>query len=298
MNFSPRSRAILQALFVTVLWSTSWVLIKRTLDEVPSLTFAGLRYTIAFLILLPMLWKHKAEVRALSLNDWAQLATLGIVYYTLTQGGQFVTLNHLEAVSFSLLLNFTTLFVAVFGIIFLREIPSRLQWGGIAIFILGVLIYFAPSLMQPSTPQAEGRWLGFALASATVFANAVSGILGRKINRTGTISPLVVTVISMGIGATLLLGIGAAVQGIPPISGATWAVIAWLAVVNTAFAFLLWNTSLQVLSAVESSIINNTMLVQIAILAWLFLGEQPTALGLVGLALAVVGILLVNWKGE
>ena len=250
MNFSPRLRAILQALFVTVLWSTSWVLIKRTLDDVPSLTFAGLRYTIAFLILLPMLWKHKAEVRALSLNEWGQLATLGVVFYTLTQGGQFVTLNHLEAVSFSLILNFTTLIVAVFGIIFLREIPSRLQWGGIAVFILGVLIYFAPALTQPSIPQAEGRWLGFALAGATVFANAVSGVLGRKINRSGTISPLVVTVISMGIGATLLLGIGAVVQGIPPLSGATWAVIVWLAVVNTAFAFLLWNTSLQVLSAV------------------------------------------------
>lgn len=297
MDFSPRLRAILQALFVTVLWSTSWVLIKRTLDDVPSLTFAGLRYTIAFLILLPLLWKHRAEVRALSLRDWGQLATLGVVFYTLTQGGQFVTLNHLEAVSFSLILNFTTLIVAVFGIIFLREIPSRLQWGGIAVFIVGVLIYFAPLLVQPSTPQAESRWLGLALAGATVFANAVSAVLGRKINRSGTLSPLVVTVISMGIGATLLLGIGAVVQGIPPISGATWAVIVWLAVVNTAFAFLLWNTSLQVLSAVESSIINNTMLVQIAILAWLFLGEQPTVWGLVGLALAVVGILLVNLKG-
>lgn len=298
MNFSPRVRAILQALFVTVLWSTSWVLIKRTLDDVPSLTFAGLRYTIAFLILLPLLWKHKAEVRALSSTDWGQLITLGIVYYTLTQGGQFVTLNHLEAISFSLLLNFTTLIVAVFAIIFLHEIPSRLQWGGIAIFILGVLIYFVPALTQPSAPQAEGRWLGFALAGATVFANAVSGVLGRKINRSGAISPLVVTVISMGIGAILLLAVGAVVQGIPPISGATWVIIIWLAVVNTAFAFLLWNTSLQVLSAVESSIINNTMLVQIAILAWLFLGEQPTAWGLVGLALAVVGILLVNLKGK
>ena len=298
MHISPRLRAILQALFVTVLWSTSWVLIKRTLAEIPPLTFAGLRFTLAFLILLPGLWKYKAEVRALSAKEWLLLATLGVVFYTMTQGGQFLTLNHLEAVSFSLLLNFTTLLVAVFGIIFLQEIPSRLQWGGIAIFIFGVLIYFLPAFTAQDAPHPEGRWIGFALAAATVSANAISSILGRKINRTGTISPLVVTVISMGIGATLLLGAGVVVQGLPPISGSTWAVIIWLAVVNTAFAFLLWNKSLQVLSAVESSIINNTMLIQIAVLAWLFLGEQPTVLGLAGLALAVVGILLVNLKGR
>jgi hypothetical protein len=34
-----------------------------------------------------------------------------------------------------------------------------------------------------------------------------------------------------------------------------------------------WNKSLQTLTAVESSIINSTMLPQIAILAWLLLGE-------------------------
>jgi hypothetical protein len=35
MRFSPRLRAILQAVFVTFLWSTSWVLIKRTISEIP-----------------------------------------------------------------------------------------------------------------------------------------------------------------------------------------------------------------------------------------------------------------------
>jgi drug/metabolite transporter (DMT)-like permease len=53
----------------------------------------------------------------------------------------------------------------------------------------------------------------------------------------------------------------------------SWLLIAWLAVVNTAFAFTLWNHTLRTLSAVESSIINNLMLPQIAILAFVFLGE-------------------------
>jgi len=56
--------------------------------------------------------------------------------------------------------------------------------------------------------------------------------------------------------------------------------------VNTAFAFTLWNHTLRTLAAVESSIINSTMLIQIAALAWLFLGEPLTRQKIVGIALA------------
>jgi len=75
-----------------------------------------------------------------------------------------------------------------------------------------------------------------------------------------------------------------------------WGIIVWLALVNTAFAFTLWNRTLQVLSAVESSIINNTMLIQIAVLAWVFLGESLGALEIVGLGLAALGTLLVQLR--
>jgi len=294
MFSSPRFRAILQALFVTFLWSTSWVLIKRTLHQIPALTFAGLRYTIAFLILLPGLWKYKAEIRALSPRDWGQLIALGLVFYTFTQGGQFLTLKHLEAVTFSLLLNFSTVLVAFFAIIALREAPSRLQWGGIIIFTMGALVYFLPSLASGGASTSGGQTLGFALAGFTVCANAVAALLGRSINREKRIPPLVVTVISMGIGAVFLLGTGLAVQGLPPLNPSGWTVIVWLAVVNTALAFTLWNKSLQILSAVESSIINNTMLVQIAVLAWLFLDETLTPRDVAGLVLAMVGVLMVQ----
>ncbi|MCP4426544.1 MAG: EamA family transporter [Chloroflexi bacterium] len=290
MRFSSRVRAIFLALFVTILWSTSWVFIKRALNEVPPLTFAGLRYSMAFLILLPGVWKHKAEVKALSAMDWRRLAVLGLVFYTLTQGGQFVTLYYLEAVSFSLMLNFTTLLVAIFGIVFLKETLSRWQWRGIALFLIGVFVYFSPTVIS------GGNWIGYALAGFTVCANAAASILGRSVNRDAKISPLVVTDISMGIGALVLLGIGVAVEGIPQINLSAWMVIVWLAVVNTALAFLLWNKTLQILTAVESSIVNNTMLIQIAVLAWLFLGEKLVARDIVGLILAGIGVLIVNLK--
>jgi hypothetical protein len=58
--------------------------------------------------------------------------------------------------------------------------------------------------------------------------------------------------------------------------------VAWLAVVNTIFAFTSWNRTLRTPTAVESSIINGTMLGQIVRLAWLFSSERlrwPPGLG-------------------
>jgi drug/metabolite transporter (DMT)-like permease len=50
---APRRSAALVALFVVFLWATSWVLIKFGLETIPPLTFAGLRYGLASLVLLP-----------------------------------------------------------------------------------------------------------------------------------------------------------------------------------------------------------------------------------------------------
>ena len=91
-----------------------------------------------------------------------------------------------------------------------------------------------------------------------------------------------------------LLVVGLTTQGLPSLDFGSWGIILWLAIVNTAFAFTLWNHTQRRLTAVESSIINNTMTIQIAILAWLFLGETLNAKGLAGLTLAVAGALLVQ----
>jgi len=46
----------------------------------------------------------------------------------------------------------------------------------------------------------------------------------------------------------------------------------------------------------ESSIINGTMLIQIAILAWIFLGEGITLQEIFGMAVAAIGAVLVQTK--
>lgn len=289
-NVSPHFRAVFQALFVTFLWSTSWVLIKIGLEDIPPLTFAGLRHALAFVCLLPFAIRSRQllSLRSLPIGVWARLIALGLLLYSVTQGAQFLSLFYLPAVTSSLLLSFTTIIVALMGIFLLRERPTALQWIGAGLYLVGVLLYFYPTSLPGS------QVTGLIVAGVGVLANALSSVLGRYVNRSDGLTPMTVTVVSMGSGAVVLLAIGIVVQGLPRLTPTNWAIILWLAVVNSAFAYTLWNRTLRTLSAIESSIINNTMLFQIAALAWVFLGEKLTWREVVGMVLAAIGTLIVQ----
>ena len=59
--FSSHTMALLQALLVTFIWSLSWVFIKIGLQGIPPITFAGLRYVLAFTCLLAWVGRSSAE---------------------------------------------------------------------------------------------------------------------------------------------------------------------------------------------------------------------------------------------
>ncbi len=115
--------SIFQALFVTFLWSTSFIIIKWGLFEIPPITYAGLRYIIAFLCFIPFIFrkKHISEIKQLKPVQWKKLILLGFIFYTFTQGSQFLGLSLLPSVTVSLMLNFTPLIVAVMGVFLLAE---------------------------------------------------------------------------------------------------------------------------------------------------------------------------------
>jgi len=290
---SPPShgRAIAMALLVTVLWSSSWILIRWGLDDegLPPITFAALRYGLAAVILMAWLTGRAAprqRLRGLGRSWIVRLAILGLLLYALTQGAMFVALAEQPAATSSLVLSLTPLFVAVGAALSLAEVPTRWQVGGAVLVVLGAWLYFAGDLGATAA--------GMIAAGVALAANVGSSILGRDVNRTGHVPPVVVTGLSMAIGAAVLAVVGIGLEGVPEVSPRGWLIIGWLAVVNTAVAFTLWNLSLRRLSAVESAGINNTMLVQIALLAWLFLGEAPGLAGLAGILLVSVGVFLTH----
>ena len=215
---------------------------------------------------------------------------LGIVFYTFTQGTQFLGLSLLPSVTVSLMLNFTPLVVTIMGIFWLSENPTPLQWIGCVLFIVGIIAYFFPISLSGNQSA------GLLIMLIGILANAGSSIIGRDINKRRDISPIVVTFISMGAGAIILMIIGISMNGVPVISLRVWFYLIWLAAVNTALAFTIWNLTLRTLTAMESSIINGTMLIQIAILAAYFLGENLSLQKVIGMIIAGGGAVLVQIK--
>lgn len=290
-----RAAAIGQALLVTLLWSSSWVLIKIGLDDLDlePLGFAGLRYTLAAIVLAPFAWRLARRAGRGSLDRAAvrRLAVLGLLLYAVTQGAQFAALDRLPAAAVSLTLVATPVLVALLGIRMLDERPAPFQLAGVLAMVAGAVLYFGRLSLDGAVR------IGLAIALVGLLANALSALYGRSVMRDQAErlgGALVVTALSMGVGGPVLLAAGLALEGVPTLTVRAWAIVGWLAVVNTAVAFVLWNHTLEVLTAVESSVLNNTMLVQIAILAWIFVGEALDVRQLAGLAAAAAGVLLVQ----
>ena len=278
--------------FMHFLWATSWIFIKIGLNDIPPIIFAGLRYFLAFLVLLAVLLfsDRKREIRNLPKKMWGQLIILGLFFYAGTQGTMFVALAYLPAVTVNLLWSFSSVVVAFLGIVWLSERPTLFQWSGIGLAIIGAFIYFYPVTI----PQAQV--IGVIVSVVGVLTNAISSIMGRSINRAEKYPSLIVTVVSMGAGSIALLATSLFIEDIPAMSVKSWLIIIWLAIVNTALAFTLWNHTLRTLTAMESSIINGTMLIWIPIFAILFFGESMTGKEVIGLIAAGIGTLIVQLR--
>lgn len=284
---SRHRRAVLLALLVTFLWSSSWILIRWGLDEesLEPLTFAGLRYGLGAVVLVAWGMLRRPVRRSIGLLDRGavvRIVVLGVLFYGLTQGAQFVAIDNQPAATTSLVLSWTPLLVAVFGGWSIAETSSRRQLGGTVLVVVGAWVYFAGGL--------GATLIGMTAAVFGLAANVASALLGRHVNRAEGSSAVVVTALSMAVGAAVLVATGLLAEGLPTVSLRAWLIICWLAVVNTALAFTLWNVSLQRLTAVESAAINNTMLIQIAVLAWVFLDEPLGVREASGILLVTAGI--------
>jgi len=289
-----RRLAIALAIFVTFLWSTSWILIKVGLqsEELEPLSFAGVRYGLAAAILLPLGLPALRRARPWAAGRGLVLraAVLGLLLYAVAQGAQFAALDVLPAATVSLVLSSTPVAVALLSRRHATEAATRIQALGIAVLVAGVLLYFGLAAVPAGA-------LGVGIAVVGMLATAVGAQMGRMLARDAMDSfggVVALTGVTMAIGAAVLLASGVALEGIPQLSGTGWLICGWLALVNTAFAFTIWNHTMRQLTAIESSVLNTAMVVQIAILAWVFLGETLDVRQVVGLSVALCGVLLVQ----
>jgi len=287
--------SVLIAVFVTLLWSSSWPIIKFGLEKenLSPFLFAGFRYCLGSLFLLIFIFISKKRtilLKQVSFRWWVKLSFYGFIFITLTQGAQFFGLKYLTAITVGFLLSFTPILVLIFGVMTIKEKPSFLQVAFVLLATIGAFFYFYPIV---GLNTGENTLFGLLIVLVGLLANAISAVFGRSINRSQEYDPIIVTSISMFVGSILLLILGLVQEGLPSFTFKAIIYILWLSLINTALAFTLWNYAMQRLKAIESSIINNTMLVQITILALIFLQERPTFFQFIGLAMvALSGILL------
>lgn len=287
--------AVSLGILVTFLWATSWVLIKQGLNDeaIGPIGFAGLRYATAAVVLLVLALPRLVRVQVWRTDRPTLVRALvfGIVLYGLAQAAQFVAINELPAATVGLFIATAPAWTALLAVRNRHEPASPLQLLGIAILIVGVATYFGLEL------PAKAAWPGVIAALVVTASVAGSARLGRNLavdSGRAFGGVLGLTAVAMAAGALSTLLVAFILEGVPTLTPTALLYVAWLALINTAFAFTVWNFTLRTLTAVESSALADLTVIQIAILAWVFLGESLGWLEITGLGLALAGVLLVQ----
>lgn len=279
-----RALALLEALLVSMVWGSSFILVKLALKDLGPLTIGGLRYFIGFACLLPFLRRRNFS---LTRAQWSRMALLGFSAYTLANGAMFWALRFLPAATGSFLMSLITVTVLFGGIVWLGEIPKRIQIIGICIVLAGMALFFSPGL-KPGEP------VGLAIFMLALLGFTLFGLLSRVAVLDRPVGTLTLTALPLAIGGGLLLAIAMPFEGVPSASLGTWGLVLFLAAVNTALGYVLYNHSLQSLQAFEMNVLLNLSPVWTALLGWILLGETLTGTQWAGILVVLVGVLLVQ----
>ena len=283
------------AFIVTVLWSSSYVLIKWGLADIPPLYFATVRYALAFGILLTFdlaIGTRRTGNGTGSMKQPILLVVAGLGGYTIAQGLQFVGLYYLPAVTTSFLLNFNPFFVLVLSIGLLGEGTSLTQLGGVGLALVGAWAFFSQQA------ALGGRVFGIFIVIVSGLGWACYVVVARMLQRSGNLGSLRLTTTTMGIGVIGMVVLTIITGQYAPLTPGGILIVVWLATANTALAFFMWNWSLKTIPAYELTVFQDLMLVEIAIFAFVFLQETITPLMVGGMALVLVGVLIVQFRAR
>ncbi len=279
--------AIAEAIVASLIWATSFVFVRMGMDEVGPLTMAGLRYGGAFLLMMPFIrWKRNAQVLR-SRGVWLRLIGIALGVYTVGNGAFNWSLRFISPTTASFIVGLLPLLVLAAGMIYLHERPTRRQVGGIVLCVAGCGLFFATGL-QPGQP------LGLVIAALGLAGFAVFAILSRDVARTDQLDTFTFTAIPLGIGGLTLLILAVAVEGVTVPSLRVWAIVAWLAAVNSVLAYMLYNRSLKVLTALEANVAMNLSPFATALMSFIVLGERLTLVQIIGMVIGILGIALVQ----
>ncbi len=279
--------ALGESLLVTLIWASTFVVVKIGLETLGPLTIAGLRYFLGAVVLLPFLIKRQSLKTPISKELWLRLILIGVSAYTIGNGALFWGLKYVPATTGSFLMSLIPLLVLAGGALLLREIPTRWQIFGVFLSLFGSVLFFS-SGMSPGEPK------GIVIVGVGLIGFLAFSLLGRGIARDGKLDTLTLTALPLAIGGMLSMLLALIVEGIPQFTPKSIMIVLFLAVVNTSLGYLLYNHSLRELTALEMNTVLNLSPIFTALLSWVLLGETLGAIQILGMMVVIVGVIFVQ----
>jgi drug/metabolite transporter (DMT)-like permease len=250
-------------------------------------TLLGTRFALAAAALW-VLALLRGQVRPLGLRRTSGVALLG-VFYVLQAAAYFGSLRTIPAAVTSILLYVYPVLVTLLARLVVAEPLTRMRLVCLALACVGVLLVVGPSPTGHLDPG--GVLLG--LASAVVYSTYIlsGGVLLRDV------PALYATAVIATVGGVVYLCFGAATRSLTPLDGAGWGIVVGIAVVPTLLAASTFLAGLVRVGPTRASIVSTLEPATTALLAALFLGEDLSALRLVGGVVVLVAAVLVALTG-
>lgn len=270
--------------FVLV-WSTGFIGAKYGLPDADPFVLLGLRLltAAALLALLAAATGSPLPRRA----GWGRSALSGVLLHAAYLGGVFWAIDHgLPAGVAAVIVSLQPVVVAALAHPFLGERLGPVQWAGMALGVLGVVLVLAPGL------SGGGVTVGGVLACLVALAGGTAGTLHQK--RHGDGIPLLTGTAVQYVAAAALLLVAAVLSGGTSITWTTRLTLAfvWLVLPLSIGAVLLLLFLLKRGSASGVSSLFYLVPPATALEAYLLFGEDLAALSVLGIGVAATGVAL------
>lgn len=276
---------------VTLIWGSTWLVIRTQLGVVPASWSVTYRFTLAGLTMLLVAAIRRerlpADARGISFA-----AILGVMQFVLNFNFVYAAEAHitsgLTAVIYALLLVPN----ALMGRIFLGQMLGRQLLAGCAIAILGVALLFAHEI-QHDPAGAHATLLGVALAFAGTLAASVANVMqATPAARAYPMAPMLG--LAMLIGAALDALYAWGTSGPPTIEWrpAYLLGIAYLGLLASALAFTLYYGVIRIIGPAKAAYSSVLVPVIAMLLSTLFEGYRWSLLAAAGAVVTMAGLVV------
>jgi drug/metabolite transporter (DMT)-like permease len=189
----------------------------------------------------------------------------------------------------SFIINVNPIITAAFAMMFLGEHFSRRAWGGTALSFAGI------GLIALGEGDAMRIDAGALLILGSAFCNSITAVVQKPLFARH--KPLTVSAWNMVIGALLLSPALPGALGEATVASTEGLVAAiYLGIVPSLIAYASWNIVLSRLPASRASNFMYCVPPVATLMGFVWLGEAPSVLSLVGGVMALGGVILVNLR--